>query len=454
MKKNVANQVVSAHLINKTDGSDVTSGTTTVYVTIDGGTQATGQGTVTHKGNGEWVYQPTQSETNGEHIIFTFVNSSAISVGVQVNTDYPQTGDAYAIVNNATYGNSALNDDIDTLLSRLTSTRAGYLDNLPNLDTTVSSRAPESGGNIASIKAKTDQLSFTVTNRVDANVTHVSGTSQTARDLGANIDTTISSRAPESGGNISAIKAKTDQLTFTTPNQVDATAMTVNDKTEYNLSSDQSGVTIGTVNNLGANAIDAIWDEVKTGHNTTNSYGKIIGDNLDAMVSSRAPASTALSNAVWTDTKAGYLDASISSRGSASDVSAIKAKTDQLTFTTANRVDATAVAVNDKTDYNLSADQSSVTIGTVNSLGTQAKIDVETKCGDALNTAFDDSTSLTTNGLKDRIRTLTWILRNKLVMTKATGDGILYKDDNTTQAFNVSGLITDDSTYITRKRLQ
>ncbi|MEO0166750.1 MAG: hypothetical protein ABIL39_11510 [candidate division WOR-3 bacterium] len=144
MKKNVANQVVSAHLINKTDGSDVTSGTTTVYVTIDGGTQGTGSGTVTHKGNGEWVYQPTQSETNGDHIIFTFVNSNAISVGVQVYTDYPQTGDAYAIVSNATYGNSALNDDVDTLLSRLTSTRAGYLDNLPNLDTSISSRAPAS----------------------------------------------------------------------------------------------------------------------------------------------------------------------------------------------------------------------------------------------------------------------------------------------------------------------
>lgn len=36
--------------------------------------------------------------------------------------------------------------------------------------------------------------------------------------------------------------------------------------------------------------------------------------NLDAAVSSRAPASTALSNAVWTNTKAGYLDAAISSR--------------------------------------------------------------------------------------------------------------------------------------------
>jgi len=36
--------------------------------------------------------------------------------------------------------------------------------------------------------------------------------------------------------------------------------------------------------------------------------------NLDTSVSSRAAASTALSNATWTDTKAGYLDAAVSSR--------------------------------------------------------------------------------------------------------------------------------------------
>ena len=55
-----------------------------------------------------------------------------------------QTGDAYAIVNNVTYGNSALNTDLDAIISslvtiagyvdeletRLTAVRAGYLDNL------------------------------------------------------------------------------------------------------------------------------------------------------------------------------------------------------------------------------------------------------------------------------------------------------------------------------------
>lgn len=40
-------------------------------------------------------------------------------------------------------------------------------------------------------------------------------------------------------------------------------------------------------------------------------------DNLNATISSRAAASTALSNSIWTNTKAGYLDAPISSIPSA-----------------------------------------------------------------------------------------------------------------------------------------
>lgn len=43
------------------------------------------------------------------------------------------------------------------------------------------------------------------------------------------------------------------------------------------------------------------------------AIGKAGVENLDATVSSRAAASTALSSAVWTNTKAGYIDQSISS---------------------------------------------------------------------------------------------------------------------------------------------
>lgn len=86
MLKNVAGQHIAAQLIAKADGTPITSGTTTVYVTIDGGTQGSGGGTVTHKGNGEWDYAPTQGETNGNHIAYTWVHADAINVTKDVYT--------------------------------------------------------------------------------------------------------------------------------------------------------------------------------------------------------------------------------------------------------------------------------------------------------------------------------------------------------------------------------
>ena len=106
MIKNTSGQAVSAQLVAVADGEDVTSGTTTIYVTGDAGTQASGGGTVTHEGNGCWSYQPTQAETNYDHVSYTFVNTAAISVTVQRDpitlADYKATGfsthDAAAVV--------------------------------------------------------------------------------------------------------------------------------------------------------------------------------------------------------------------------------------------------------------------------------------------------------------------------------------------------------------------
>lgn len=86
MKRNTANQIVSLHLTNRGNGSDVISGDTTVYVTLDGGTQTAGAGTIEHEGNGEWSYRPTKAETNGDYISFTFTNASAVTQTVSVST--------------------------------------------------------------------------------------------------------------------------------------------------------------------------------------------------------------------------------------------------------------------------------------------------------------------------------------------------------------------------------
>lgn len=90
MRKNVASQSVVFQLVSSTDGTNVTTGSPTVYVTIDAGTQATGTGTVTHEGNGAWSYVPAQAETNGDHVAFTMVLSGAVSQTVNA---YPVSFD-------------------------------------------------------------------------------------------------------------------------------------------------------------------------------------------------------------------------------------------------------------------------------------------------------------------------------------------------------------------------
>lgn len=142
MKKNVASQIVGAQLVSKTDGSPVTSGTTTVYVTLDGGTQATGtvgSGAATHEGHGYWTYTPSQAETNGDLAAFTFENSSAVNATVQIYTSFPQTGDNYARL--GAPAGASLSADVAAV----------------KVDT-------------AAIKVQSDKLTFTVANHLDVNV--------------------------------------------------------------------------------------------------------------------------------------------------------------------------------------------------------------------------------------------------------------------------------------------
>ena len=95
MKKNVSSQAIGAQMVSATDGSAFT-GSVTVYVTGDAGTQAVGSvgsGACTHEGNGYHTYAPAQAETNYDLIAFTFVGTGAVPATVQVFTFFPQTVD-------------------------------------------------------------------------------------------------------------------------------------------------------------------------------------------------------------------------------------------------------------------------------------------------------------------------------------------------------------------------
>jgi hypothetical protein len=125
MQKNVSGQKIGAQMVSATDGSAFT-GSVTVSVTGDAGTQATGSvgsGACTHEGNGYHTYAPAQAETNYDLVAFTFVGTGAVPTTVQVFTRFnanlthvagtTQTaGDIVALIN-------TVDDYLDTEIAAL-----------------------------------------------------------------------------------------------------------------------------------------------------------------------------------------------------------------------------------------------------------------------------------------------------------------------------------------------
>lgn len=218
MKKNTASQVVVAQLVSKTDGSAVTSGTTTVYVLGDGGTQATGSvgsGAATHEGNGVWSYAPAQAETNYDHVAFTFVNTNAVNATVQIYTSFPQTGDNFARL--GAPAGASVSADIAAVAGYVDTEVAAIkakTDNLPSdpadasdiaasfstVNSTLSTIAGYIDTEVAAIKAKTDNLPSDPADASDI-ASAFSTVNSTLTTIAGYIDTEVA-----------AIKAKTDNL--------------------------------------------------------------------------------------------------------------------------------------------------------------------------------------------------------------------------------------------------
>ncbi len=66
-------------LVNKTDGTPVTSGSVTCRVTKDGGTQSTTTNTATHEGNGQWSITLTSSEMTADVIGFQAAHTNSLT---------------------------------------------------------------------------------------------------------------------------------------------------------------------------------------------------------------------------------------------------------------------------------------------------------------------------------------------------------------------------------------
>lgn len=265
MKKNVASQKIGAQMVDATTGAAFTSAVT-VYVTLDAGAQAVGSvgaGACTHEGNGYHTYAPAQAETNGDLAAFTFIGTGAVPATVQVFTSFPQTGDAF--------------------------------------DRLGAPAGASVSADVAAVKVDTAAI------LVDT------GTTLDARIPAA----LVSGRMDVSVGAMAA-------------NVLTATAINADAITAAKVAADVS-----------AEIADAVWDEAIAGHAGAGSTGEalsaaggagdpwitalpgaygagsagqIVGDYINAAISSRASATDLA-------TVAGYLD---------TEIAAIKAKTDNL----------------------------------------------------------------------------------------------------------------------------
>lgn len=226
MKKNVASQSIGAEMITAADGTAFT-GAVTVLITIDNGTQSASGGTApAHEGNGYHSYTPTQAETNGDHVAFTFTGTGAIPSTVQVYTSFPQTGDNFARLG-APAGASVSADiaDLPTVseFNARTLASADYFD--PAADTV-------------------------------ANVTTVA-TTTTNTDMRGTDSALLASSAPTNFGDM-AITVTTGQVTVGTSN----------DKTGYSISG--TITTLDGLNNFDP-ATDAVANVTTVATTTTNT---------------------------------------------------------------------------------------------------------------------------------------------------------------------------------------
>lgn len=366
-RKNLIHQWIYFSLVNATTGAALTGATVTAKRSIDGAAQASATGTVTEDAGGQYHLDTTAADTNGNNIGFLFTATNAIPVSIMIVTTAA--------------------DPTDSVRFGLTA--------LPNAAAGASTGLP---------------LAVDSSGRVD--VLKINGTSQTARDIGASVllssgtgtgqvaltagavtnvinlinapadpsgVTTLLSRVGAPAGasiaaDVAAVKTdtgglRTDYTTaragyLDTLNGLVAAIWAAATRTLTAF-----GFSVGVTGDLSAtmktSVETAVWDATAASHNTAGTTGA----KLNSAASAGDPWATALPGAYAAGTAGQILGAlsglvaAIWSYGtrtltafgftvpitSNSDITAIKGKTDQLTFTTANRVDATVVSGNPNT---------------------------------------------------------------------------------------------------------
>lgn len=156
LRKNVASQVLTFNLVNATTGAALTGATVTTKVALDG-SQSASAGTLTELGTGQYKYVPTQGETNGTSVGFSFTATNAVPVNLHCFT--------------------LAADPTDAVRFGLTA--------LPNA-------AAEAAGGLYTRGSGAGQIKQTNNGEIDSNATHVNNVATTSvTTVAAVVGTTI-----------------------------------------------------------------------------------------------------------------------------------------------------------------------------------------------------------------------------------------------------------------------
>lgn len=131
------------------------------------------------------------------------------------------------------------------------------------------------------------------------------------------------------------------------------------------------------------------------------------------------------------------------------DIDAIKAKTDSLTFTVAGDVDCNVQTWKGSAAQDMTGD-SYARLGAP----AGASVSADIAAVKAETAAILDDTPTAIAAVKTVVDLIEDILRNKMEITDANGNLVLYEDDGTTPKYSVNACVTDDATTTIRKRLE
>ena len=247
MRKNTTGQYVAFQAISKTDGSDVITGTPVVYYTIDGGTQAQTTATAVHEGNGQWSVALSQAETNGDHIVFSFVLTGAVTQTVNVYTlDADLTNLDVAVSTRSIF--DATTDTVTTDASSRTASQAD-----------VSSLATAAA--LATVDANVDLILVDTGTDIPASIAALNDFNP-ATDTVANV-TTVGS--------------------VTNPVATDAASRTAS---QADVSALATAASIAALNDLSSTDVtNAVWDASTSSHNVAGSFGRGFRQVKEGLVS-------------------------------------------------------------------------------------------------------------------------------------------------------------------------